>query len=111
MPLVWGGGAVDGDVGSVGLALVACGGGLPWLFKRGEEVASRFCMTALNWSFSAFSTGKNYLMVNSRARYDTELLKDVQQVITEKLVSVPQQPPHIGMLPQEKNLATFRELC
>ena len=70
----------------------------------------RFCTMALNWSFSAFSTGKNYMIVSSKARYDTELLKDVQQVITEKLVSVPQQPPHIRMLPQEKNLAALMEL-
>ena len=27
------------------------------------------------------------MMVSSKARYDTELLEDVQQVITEKLVS------------------------
>ena len=53
------------------------------------------------------------MMVSSRARYDTELLKDVQQVITEKLVSVVAQTaaatPYRHVTPGKK-LATLKEL-
>ena len=79
----------------------------PCSFKRGEEVASRFCTTALNLSSSAFSTGKNYMVGSSRARCGTELLKDVQQVITEKLVSVVAQTaaatPYTHVTPGRKS--------
>ena len=87
---------------------------IPAALKEGEMwLHRRFCTMALNWSFSDFSTGRNYMVVNSRARCDTELLKDVQQASQTNWFwswRRPQQPPHIRMFPPEENLATLPPL-